>query len=328
MQVIALKHIMFLFVGLLCLTPFISSSLALVLGLAMALLKWVPPQISPAKLVKKLLAISIVGLGFGVSFAAAKSAALTSLPMIVVFITLTLVLALGFSRLLSMDRKTGTLIGAGTAICGGSAVAAVAPTIQARPDQIAVALGCVFVLNAVGLIIFPMVGHWLAMTPQEFGIWAAVAIHDTSSVVGAAEVYSSDSLEVATSVKLLRALAIAPVAVFSAFVYQRIQQRRALKGSAVSNVEAVSESKPKVQLIPTFIIFYVLAIVIANLLPQGEVIYTELFTWAKRLLVVCLYLVGASMSLSTIRNAGFKPMLLAIVLWLIVSVASLLWITW
>lgn len=328
MQVIALKHIIFLFVGLLCLTPLISSSLALVLGLTMALLKWVPPQINPAKLVKKLLAISIVGLGFGVSFAAAKSAALTSLPMILTFIVVTLLLALGFSRLLQMDRKTGTLIGAGTAICGGSAVAAVAPTIQARPDQIAVALGCVFVLNAVGLIVFPLVGHWLAMSPQEFGIWAAVAIHDTSSVVGAAEVYNSDSLEVATSVKLLRALAIAPVAVLSAFVYQRIQQRKALQGPDANTLDAVAEPKPKVQLIPTFIIFYVLAIVIANLLPQGEAIYSELFAWAKRLLVVCLYLVGASMSLSIIRKAGFKPMLLAVVLWLIVSVASLLWIMW
>lgn len=326
MQVIALKHIIFLFVGLLCLTPLISSSLALVLGLAMALLKWVPPQINPAKLVKKLLAISIVGLGFGVSFAAAKSAALVSLPMIVVFIVLTLVLALGFSRLLQMDRKTGTLIGAGTAICGGSAVAAVAPTIQARPDQIAVALGCVFVLNAVGLLVFPLVGHWLAMTPHEFGIWAAIAIHDTSSVVGAAEVYSSDSLEVATSVKLLRALAIAPVAVLAAFVFQRLQHRIKLQASAEPNTSVEKVVKPKVQLIPTFIIFYVLAIVIANLLPQGEAVYNEIFAWAKRLLVVCLYLVGASMSLTTIRNAGFKPMLLAIVLWLIVSVASLLWI--
>ncbi|MFU8784685.1 YeiH family protein [Aliidiomarina sp.] len=342
MQVIALKHIIFIFVGLLCLTPLISSSLALVLGLAMALLKWVPPQINPSKWVKKLLAISIVGLGFGVSFAAAKSAALTSLPMIVVFIVLTLLLAIGFARVLQMNQKTAALIGSGTAICGGSAIAAVAPAIQARPDQIAVALGCVFVLNAAALLVFPWIGHYLQLTPEQFGIWAAIAIHDTSSVVGAAEVFNEASLETATSVKLLRALAIAPVAVLAAYIYQRSSTRalmqaqaikssetstNAAKGAVASSTELpaiVTAQKPP--LMPAFIILYLLAIVIANLLPQGEAIYSEIFVWAKRLLVVCLYLVGASLSLSTIRQAGFKPMLLATLLWVIVSVASLGWI--
>ncbi|RUO23249.1 putative sulfate exporter family transporter [Aliidiomarina iranensis] len=321
MQVIALKHIIFLFVGMLCLTPLISSSLALVLGLAMALLNWVPPQINPAKLVKMLLAVSIVGLGFGVSFAAAKSAALASLPMILVFIICTLLLAVGFANWLKMDRKIGVLIGSGTAICGGSAVAAAGPSIQARPDQMAVALSCVFVLNAVGLVVFPWVGHWLAMSPQDFGIWAAIAIHDTSSVVGAAEVYHTDSLEIATAVKLLRALAIAPVVIVLAFIYQHLQKRNKAVTTAARQTSLI-----KVPLVPKFILFYLAAILIANLLPQGEMVYTEIFAWAKRLLVVCLYLVGASMSLNAIRNAGFKPMLLAILLWLLVSVASLLWI--
>lgn len=324
MQVIALKHIIFLFVGLLCLTPLISSALALVLGVAMALLKWVPPQVNPSKWVKKLLAISIVGLGFGVSFAAAKSAALTSLPMIVVFILLTLVLALAVARVLHMDQKTAALIGSGTAICGGSAIAAVAPAIQAKPNQIAVALGCVFVLNAAALLIFPWIGHYLQLTPEQFGIWAAIAIHDTSSVVGAAEVFNAASLETATSVKLLRALAIAPVAVLAAYIYQRLQARKIEHAGSEEGTTAISSHKP--QLIPTFIIFYVLAIVIANLLPQGEAIYSEIFIWAKRLLVVCLYLVGASLSLHTIRQAGFKPMLLATLLWVLISAASLGWV--
>jgi len=324
MQVIALKHIIFLFVGLLCLTPLISSALALVLGVAMALLNWVPPQVNPSKWVKKLLAISIVGLGFGVSFAAAKSAALTSLPMIVVFILLTLVLALGVARVLHMDQKTAALIGSGTAICGGSAIAAVAPAIQAKPNQIAVALGCVFVLNAAALLIFPWVGHYLQLTPEQFGIWAAIAIHDTSSVVGAAEVFDAASLETATSVKLLRALAIAPVAVLAAYIYQRLQASKRERGSSEKGTAAISSHTP--QLIPTFIFLYILAIVIANLLPQGEAVYSEIFSWAKRLLVVCLYLVGASLSLHTIRQAGLKPMLLATLLWVLISAASLGWI--
>lgn len=327
MQVIALKHIIFIFVGLLCLTPLISSALALVLGVAMALLKWVPPQVNPSKWVKKLLAISIVGLGFGVSFAAAKSAALTSLPMIIVFILLTFALALGVARVLHMDQKTAALIGSGTAICGGSAIAAVAPAIQAKPNQIAVALGCVFVLNAAALLIFPWVGHYLQLTPEQFGIWAAIAIHDTSSVVGAAEVFNAASLETATSVKLLRALAIAPVAVLAAYIYQRLQVRKLKHANYLGDVEGTRViPSPKPQLIPAFIILYVLAIVIANLLPQGEAVYSEIFTWAKRLLVVCLYLVGASLSLHTIRQAGFKPMLLATLLWVLISAASLGWI--
>jgi uncharacterized integral membrane protein (TIGR00698 family) len=274
--------------------------------------------------VKKLLAISIVGLGFGVSFAAAKSAALTSLPMIVVFILLTLVLALGVARVLHMDQKTAALIGSGTAICGGSAIAAVAPAIQAKPNQIAVALGCVFVLNAAALLIFPWVGHYLQLTPEQFGIWAAIAIHDTSSVVGAAEVFDAASLETATSVKLLRALAIAPVAVLAAYIYQRLQASKRERGSSEKGTAAISSHTP--QLIPTFIFLYILAIVIANLLPQGEAVYSEIFSWAKRLLVVCLYLVGASLSLHTIRQAGLKPMLLATLLWVLISAASLGWI--
>ena len=318
MQVIALKHIIFVFVGLLCFTPLFSSASALVAGMLMALLGWVPSQVNPAKLVKKLLAIAIVGLGFGVSFSAAKAAAITSLPMIVVFIVGTFGLAWWLAKWLRVEPKTATLIGAGTAICGGSAVAAVAPTIQARNDQIAVALGVVFVLNALALLLFPAVGHYFQLTPEQFGLWAALAIHDTSSVVGAAEVFAAESLPTATAVKLLRAMAIAPVAIVCAVLYQRWLRQQ--------QPELTTTKIAAHKLVPGFILFYVLAIAVANLLPQGTAIYSELFAWSKRLLVVCLYLVGASLSLATIRQAGWRPLLLASVLWLLVSACTLLWI--
>lgn len=318
MQVIALKHIIFVFVGLLCFTPLFSSASALIAGMLMALLGWVPSQVNPAKMVKKLLAIAIVGLGFGVSFSAAKTAAITSLPMIVVFIIGTFALAWWLAKLLRIAPKTATLIGAGTAICGGSAVAAVAPTIQARNDQIAVALGVVFVLNALALLLFPALGYYFQLTPEQFGLWAALAIHDTSSVVGAAEVFAAESLPTATAVKLLRAMAIAPVAIICALLYQRWLRQQ--------QPEATTTKIAAHKLVPGFILFYVLAIAAANLLPQGAAIYSELFAWSKRLLVVCLYLVGSSLSLATIRQAGWRPLLLASVLWLLVSAFALLWI--
>ncbi|RUO20700.1 YeiH family protein [Aliidiomarina haloalkalitolerans] len=314
MQVIALKHIVFLFVGLLCLTPLISSPLALVLGITAALLGWVPSHVNVGAIVKKLLAISIVGLGFGVNLEVAARTSGENLILIIFYVVVTLGLALGFAKLLRLDNRSATLIGSGTAICGGSAIAAMAPTIQARAEQIAVALGCVFILNALALLVFPPLGQWLGLSQYDFGVWAAIAIHDTSSVVGAAEVYGDEALIVATTVKLTRALAIVPMVLITALVYQHMQRRR--------NVDVQS----KLPTVPLFIVFYVLAILIAEFLPQGAPVYEVAFDSAKRVLVVCLYLIGASMSLNTIRKAGFKPMLLAILLWLFVSISSLWWI--
>ncbi|MCH8501151.1 MAG: putative sulfate exporter family transporter [Aliidiomarina sp.] len=314
MQVIALKHIVFLFIGLLCLTPLISSPVALVLGIVAALLGWVPKHVNVAALVKRLLAISIVGLGFGVNLQVAARTSGENILLILFYVVTTLLLALGLAKLLRMDKRSATLIGSGTAICGGSAIAAMAPTIQARAEQIAVALGCVFILNAIALFVFPPIGHWLGLSEYDFGVWAAIAIHDTSSVVGAAEVYGDEALVVATTVKLTRALAIVPMVLIAAVVYQAGQRRR--------NIEVAT----KLPTVPLFIVFYVVAILVAELVPQGAAAYELAFDFAKRLLVVCLYLIGASMSLTTIRQAGFKPMLLAIILWLFVSMSSLWWI--
>lgn len=311
-QVISLKHIVFVFVGLLCLTPLLTAPLALLIGLVMALIGFVPNHIDIQQVLKRLLAWSIVGMGFGISLSTALSSSLVYLPLLLVSIVTTLLLARLGTRLLNIEPTTGTLIGAGTAICGGSAIAAVAAAIQANSRYIGVALGCVSLLNATALWIFPWVGQTLELSQQQFGVWAALAIHDTSSVVGAAGFYGNEALELATTLKLTRALAIVPLALAFSWWYAR---------TAKQGVDVVK--KPA---IPLFIVFYVVAMLIAQLLPQGAPVYTVVFDVAKRLLVVCLYLVGASLSLAAIKTAGVRPMLLAIALWVIISAGTLSWV--
>jgi len=294
------KHIiLFAVVGALCLSPIISSPIALVLGFTLATLGFVPTQIDIALLTKRLLAISIVGLGFGINVDQAIQASSGNIGLIVGSILSTLLIGTLLSKAFKMDAKTGHLISSGTAICGGSAIAAVAPAIQANNEQTSHALATVFILNSIALFVFPLVGHALGMSQYNFGLWSAIAIHDTSSVVGAASVYGDEALEIATTVKLARALWIVPVAFISAFIFK-------------------GDSK-KVS-VPMFIVYYCIAIVIAHFLPQFNGVYQEVFFISKRLLVVCLFLIGCGITIKTIRNAGYKPMLLGILLW--VTVAS------
>ncbi|MCO4321341.1 YeiH family protein [Aliidiomarina quisquiliarum] len=311
-QVISLKHIIFVFVGLLCLTPLLNAPVALLIGLAMALAGFVPSHIDIQQLLKRLLAWSIVGMGFGVSLSSAMNSSLAYLPLLVVSILATLLLASLGTRLLKIEPTTGTLIGAGTAICGGSAIAAVAAAIQANSRYIGVALGCVSLLNATALWIFPWVGQMLELSQQQFGVWAALAIHDTSSVVGAAGFYGNEALELATTLKLTRALAIVPLALTFSWWYARTNKQ--------------VEGMVKKPAIPFFIVFYVIAMLIAEFIPQGAPVYSLVFDVAKSLLVVCLYLVGASLSLAAIKAAGLRPMLLAIALWVVISAVTLSWV--
>ncbi|MGJ8581980.1 MAG: YeiH family protein [Psychromonas sp.] len=294
------KHIiLFAVVGSLCLSPIISSPIALVLGFALATLGLVPSQIDIALLTKKLLAISIVGLGFGINVDQAVQASSGNIGLIVGSIFSTLLIGTLLTKAFKMDAKTGHLVSSGTAICGGSAIAAVAPAIQANNEQTSHALATVFILNSIALFVFPLVGHALGMSQYNFGLWSAIAIHDTSSVVGAASAYGDEALEIATTVKLARALWIVPVAFISALVFK-------------------GDSK-KVS-VPMFIVYYCLAIAIAHFLPQFDGLYQDVFFISKRLLVVCLFLIGCGITVKTIKNAGYKPMLLGILLW--VTVAS------
>jgi len=282
-----------------CLFPVISSPVALILGFTIATLGLVPKQLDIGGLTKKLLALSIVGLGFGIHVDQAIQASADNIGLIVVSIFSTLLMGTLLTSAFKIDPKTGHLIASGTAICGGSAIAAVAPAIEANNEQASHALATVFILNSVALFVFPLVGHALQMSQYDFGLWSAIAIHDTSSVVGAASAYGDEALQIATTVKLARAMWIVPVALISALLFKG-------QGKKVS--------------VPLFILFYCLAIAIAHYLPQFDLLYQQVFFMSKRLLVLCLFLIGCGLTLSRIKRAGYKPMLLGVLLWL--SVAS------
>lgn len=299
------QRIIFICAGLLCLTPFISSPIALVLGFTLASLGWVPVQWNIAALTKKLLSYSIIGLGFGINVTTAIEASTQNFGLIVGSIFFTLGLGFILTRALKFDHVTGHLIASGTAICGGSAIAAVAPAINAKNDQTATALACVFVLNSVALFLFPAIGHLLNMSQYDFGVWSAIAIHDTSSVVGAASAYGDEALKIATTIKLSRALWIIPIALVSAMIF--------------------GGNKRKINL-PYFIGFYCLAIAVAHWLPQFSAVYDTLFMLSKRALVVCLFLIGAGITVQKMRASGPKPLLLGVMLWAAIGVTSLVYI--
>ena len=297
--------ILFAVVALSCLFPFISSPVALVLGIVLSSIGWVPERLDTAVLTKKLLALSIVGLGFGIQLDQAIAASSQGIGLIVASIFGTLILGYLLTRLLGIETKTGHLIASGTAICGGSAIAAVAPAINARNDQTSLALATVFILNSIALLLFPLIGSALDMSQNAFGLWAAIAIHDTSSVVGAAGVYGDEALITATTLKLARALWIIPVALISALVFKG--GNRSIK-------------------IPYFIVFYCLAIVVAWLLPEFQFAYETIFDISKRLLVICLFLIGSGITLNILRTTGLNSLLLGVLLWLAISVCSLAYI--
>jgi uncharacterized integral membrane protein (TIGR00698 family) len=221
----------------------------------------------------------------------------------------TLLLGFVIGRQLKVNEKTSTLISAGTAICGGSAIAAVAPAINAESDKISVSLGTVFILNSIALFIFPIIGHFLELTQNQFGIWSAIAIHDTSSVVGASAAYGPEALAVATTVKLARALWIAPVALFFLMLYRRSD----------------SKSNSKIT-IPWFIFLFLLASMIRTYSPPWifPSIFDSLVNLAKAGMTVTLFLIGASLSREMLKNVGMRPLIQGIILWLIISVGTLI----
>lgn len=289
-----------------CLTPYISSPTALVIGFLLASLGLVPTDLNLAKFTKKLLAYSIVGLGFGVHFDQALAVTSDGIGLIIATIFGTLLIGWWVAKWMGLNKETGYLISSGTAICGGSAIAAVAPAIKADDEQIGLALATVFVLNSIALFIFPVIGHALNLDQHTFGTWAAIAIHDTSSVVGAASAYGEEALTTATTLKLARALWIIPVALFSAFLFR-------------------SDSK-KIT-IPYFILFYCAAIAFSDLVPQFEVVYQGIFDIAKRALVICLFLIGCGISVEKLKSSGPKPLMFGVSLWILISTTSLAWLT-
>ncbi|MFT5881441.1 MAG: putative integral membrane protein (TIGR00698 family), partial [Moritella sp.] len=250
------SDLIFITIMLLCLTPVISSPIALVLGLTLATLGLIPQNIAFNKITKKLLAYSIVGLGFGINLDQAIEASREGFGLIVTSIFSTLILGWVLTKAFGIEKKIGYLISSGTAICGGSAIAAIAPAINAKDNETSLALATVFILNSVALFVFPVIGHLLNMSQHAFGVWSAIAIHDTSSVVGAASAYGDEALLIATTLKLARALWIIPVAFISALLF---------KGDS------------KKITVPYFIFFYCFAIFIAYVLPDFGYIYQGVF---------------------------------------------------
>jgi uncharacterized integral membrane protein (TIGR00698 family) len=232
----------------------------------------------------------------------ALKAGQNGLVFTILSIVLTLTVGYLLGIVLKIDKKTSFLISAGTAICGGSAIAAISPVIKAEEKQISVALGTIFILNSVALILFPFIGDYLNLSQTQFGMWCAIAIHDTSSVVGAASKYGSQALEIATTVKLARALWIIPIAFFSTFLFKN------------------KETKIK---IPYFIGLFVLAMIANTYLPFVQEISPYLTTIAKSGLTLTLFLIGCGLSKEVLSSVGYKPLLQGIVLWLLISSLAL-----
>ncbi len=298
-----LQQIIFGLLILVCLSGFVSPPIALLLGLIVANVSGHPFLYLNAKTINILLQVAVVGLGFGMNVNSALSAGKEGFLFTIASIVSTLVLGSFLGKWFGTEKKTSHLISCGTAICGGSAIAAIAPVIKADEKQTSVALGVIFILNSIALFLFPAVGHWLELSQQEFGLWCAIAIHDTSSVVGAANNYGPEALQIATTVKLARALWIIPVALITAVLFKN------------------KSSKIK---IPYFIGLFILAMVMNTYIPQTAVISPYLVSVAKIGLTVTLFLIGAGLSRSVLQSVGIKPLLQGVLLWAFIAFATLI----
>ena len=293
--------------GMEIVSSWVTPPVALFLGLVYALTCGQAYPTFNKNVSKKLLQYSVVGLGFGMNLHASLASGKEGMlfTIISVFGTLLIGMLIG-CKLMKIYRDTAYLISSGTAICGGSAIAAVGPIIQAKDTDMTMALATIFILNAIALFLFPTMGHWLGMTQQEFGMWAAISIHDTSSVVGAAAAYGEEALQVATTIKLTRALWIIPLALLTTVIFRS-------EGKKIS--------------IPWFIFFFIGAMLINTYLftdiPQiGKLIYGI----ARKGLIITMFFIGASLSIDTIKSVGIRPLLLGILLWLVISAGSLAYI--
>jgi uncharacterized integral membrane protein (TIGR00698 family) len=283
---------------------YISPPVALTAGILFGLSVAHPLPADSRDLSRFLLQASVVALGFGMDLHEVIKAGRSGFVYTALGISFALVVGLGLGKLLHVRGNSSFLITTGTAICGGSAIAAVAPIIQADEQEVAVALGTIFILNSVALLVFPLVGSALRLTQQQFGLWAALAIHDTSSVVGASSKYGAAALMVGTTVKLARALWIVPLALVTA---------------------AVRRSKSKVKL-PWFILFFCFAAVLNTYVPQGSYFWKILFTLGRYGLTATLFLIGTSISRAALKQVGWRPLAQGITLWILVALTSLYFI--
>ena len=292
--------IVFLVLLLASCLPYVSAPMALVGGIAFGLTAGNPWGKSVSLWTRRLLQISVVGLGFGMNLTEVIMTGKDAFLYTAISISLTMAVGLLLGKVFQTGKATSILISFGTAICGGSAIAAMAPVIKAEAEETGVALATIFTLNSAALLLFPPMGHLLNMSQREFGLWAALAIHDTSSVVGAAAAYGSLALAIGTTVKLTRALWIMPSALLGAWFTK-------------------SEGKVKV---PLFIIGFVVAAVISTLVPQFGNTWHGLNAIAKQSLGVTLFLIGSGLTRNVLAKTGVRPLAQGLTLWVVVSVAS------
>ena len=281
----------------------VSPAVALFMGIALALTIGTPHTKQNKKVSKYLLQAAVVGLGFGMNLHSALAAGREGMIFTIVSVVGVMILGVVLGKLLRVNPKNAYLIASGTAICGGSAIAAVSPIIDADDNDTSLALATIFILNAIALFIFPPIGHALGLTEQQFGTWAAIAIHDTSSVVGAGAAYGTEALQVATTIKLTRALWIFPLALVSIAIFR---------------------SKGKKIAIPWFIFMFIGAMLLNTYLNIPQEITKVIVMLSKKALGVTLFLIGCGLSVGAIRKVGAKPLILGVVLWAIISVTTLL----
>ena len=289
------------------LSAWVTPPVVLFIGLVFALLCGQAYPTFNKNISKKLLQYSVIGLGFGMNLQASLASGKEGMLFTIISVIGTLLIGMFIGcKVLKLNRNTSYLISSGTAICGGSAIAAVGPIIKAKDTDMSMALATVFILNAIGLFLFPALGHWLGLSQQEFGTWAAIAIHDTSSVVGAGAAYGEEALQVATTIKLTRALWIIPLALVTSVIFRS-------DGKKIS--------------IPWFILFFIVAMFINTYLLAD---YPETGKFiagiARKGLIITMFFIGASLSVDVIKSVGIRPLLQGVLLWIIISASSLAYI--
>ena len=289
------------------LSAWVTPPVVLFIGLVFALLCGQAYPTFNKNISKKLLQYSVIGLGFGMNLQASLASGKEGMLFTIISVVGTLLIGMFIGcKILKLNRNTSYLISSGTAICGGSAIAAVGPIIKAKDTDMSMALATVFILNAIGLFLFPALGHWLGLSQQEFGTWAAIAIHDTSSVVGAGAAYGEEALQVATTIKLTRALWIIPLALITSIIFRS-------DGKKIS--------------IPWFILFFIVAMLINTyLLADYPEVGKFIAGIARKGLIITMFFIGASLSVDVIKSVGIRPLLQGILLWIIISAASLAYI--
>ena len=292
---------------ILCMFSVISPAIALLLGVLIVNVFGNPFIAFNHKAITYLLQFSVVGLGFGMNAASAISAGQEGFLLTIFSIFSTLIFGTLLGKWLKTDKKTSHLISCGTAICGGSAIAAISPVIKSNENQTSIALGVIFILNSIALFAFPFIGHQLDLSQKEFGLWCAIAIHDTSSVVGAANKYGAEALQIATTVKLARALWIIPISLLTALIFNKKSQN--------------SGTKIK---IPYFIGLFVLAMLFNTYVPATAIVAPHIVGIAKIGLTITLFLIGATLNINTLKSVGVMPLFQGIFLWIFIAALSLI----